>query len=111
MRVAIRSGLVPGTIEYAKWLVLFPPTMFFASAIIFILDFRFTRGFATGMRQKQAALEAAISVAEEVGVRLAEYDTLGAGALADGAEADALPPRMRDALRRLVANLQEYRPS
>eukprot|EP00665_Eupelagonemidae_sp_cell47_P017001 gene17001-biopygen11043 len=64
-----------------------------------MLDFRFTRGFAAGMRLKHVELEAAMSVAEEVGTRLAMYDTAGAGALADGAEAAALPPRMRQALR------------
>eukprot|EP00665_Eupelagonemidae_sp_cell47_P015011 gene15011-biopygen10497 len=63
------------------------------------------------MRDREAALQLSISAAEEVGGHLAEYDTEAARALLDECEEGAgLPPRLRDALLRLVANLQTYRP-
>eukprot|EP00665_Eupelagonemidae_sp_cell47_P014268 gene14268-biopygen1027 len=45
------------------------------SAGILALDFYFTRGFATGMRDREAALRSSVAAAEEVGELLAGYDT------------------------------------
>eukprot|EP00665_Eupelagonemidae_sp_cell47_P017467 gene17467-biopygen2555 len=61
------------------------------------------------MRDREAALEASIDAAEDVGIALAAYDTDAARALVDGAEGEALPPRLRRALRELVDNLQSYK--
>eukprot|EP00665_Eupelagonemidae_sp_cell47_P017715 gene17715-biopygen11956 len=79
-------------------------------ALVFVVDYVLTRGFATRMRDREAALEASIDAAEDVGIALAAYDTDAARALVDGGEGEALPPRLRRALRELVDNLQSYRP-
>eukprot|EP00665_Eupelagonemidae_sp_cell47_P017073 gene17073-biopygen9812 len=79
-------------------------------ALVFVVDYVLTRGFATRMRDREAALEASIDAAEDVGVGLAAYDTDAARALVDGEEGEALPPRLRTALRELVDNLQSYQP-
>eukprot|EP00665_Eupelagonemidae_sp_cell47_P012427 gene12427-biopygen9021 len=66
-------------------------------ALVFIVDYVLTRGFANQMRNREAALETSIDAAEDVGVALAAYDTAAARALVDGDEGDALPPRLRRA--------------
>eukprot|EP00662_Eupelagonemidae_sp_cell21_P035394 gene35394-biopygen89426 len=75
-----------------------------------LADFWFTRSFCNGMRQREAALQSAVRVAEEVGEQLAGYDTDAAHGLLDGEDADYLPPRLLEALYQLIENLDEYRP-
>ena len=55
-----------------------------------------TRGFASGMRSRERALESSVSAAEEVGELLAGYRTRAATALIDGGAA------YRAAARRLA---------
>ena len=93
------------------------------TTIIFLLDFYFTRSFATGMRAEQRAVAASVLVAECVAEKLASFDLEaaevllvgngtgnggGGGGGGDGAE--NLPPKLRSALLNILSNLQEYRP-
>eukprot|EP00665_Eupelagonemidae_sp_cell47_P015974 gene15974-biopygen5462 len=98
-----RTGPVLAVIEWVS------------SVLIFLGDFHYTRGFASGMRDREAALESSVRAAEAVGEQLAAYNTDAkacladaARALIDGAEGGTLPPRLHAALGRLVDNLRRY---
>ena len=53
-------------------------------ALVFVADFAMTRGFASGMRSRERALESSVNAAEEVGELLAGYRTRAAAALVGG---------------------------
>eukprot|EP00754_Rhynchopus_humris_P034191 Rhum_TRINITY_DN15534_c0_g2::Rhum_TRINITY_DN15534_c0_g2_i1::g.161139::m.161139 len=76
-------------------------------AIIFLLDFYFTRSFATGMRAERRAVAASVLVAERVAEKLASFDLeaaevllvgrgsgSGGGSGGGGSDAENLPPRL-----------------
>eukprot|EP00662_Eupelagonemidae_sp_cell21_P029355 gene29355-11067_t len=60
------------------------------------------------MRSQQAAVRAAVEAAERISVLLAGYETEQAAELMAGGGGEYLPPRLLDALRQLVANLEQY---
>eukprot|EP00662_Eupelagonemidae_sp_cell21_P058143 gene58143-biopygen101727 len=96
----------------------FPQVRFFtgwsAAILVYVVplvtDFHFTRGFAVSMREKHAALQASMRLAEDVGVCLAAYDVDEAAELVGAALDGALPQRLRDAMDQLVQNLRNYKP-
>eukprot|EP01065_Artemidia_motanka_P043082 TRINITY_DN5913_c0_g1_i1.p1 TRINITY_DN5913_c0_g1~~TRINITY_DN5913_c0_g1_i1.p1 ORF type:complete len:981 (+),score=161.22 TRINITY_DN5913_c0_g1_i1:43-2943(+) len=78
---------------------------------VFIVDFWFTRGFASEMRQQMRNVQASVLVAERVALLLAGYETEKAQAVVTAqAETSGLPPRMIGALSQLLCNLEAYRP-
>eukprot|EP01065_Artemidia_motanka_P020229 TRINITY_DN24227_c0_g1_i1.p1 TRINITY_DN24227_c0_g1~~TRINITY_DN24227_c0_g1_i1.p1 ORF type:complete len:1039 (+),score=214.93 TRINITY_DN24227_c0_g1_i1:317-3118(+) len=78
-------------------------------SLTFLLDFYFTRGFASAMRQKHAQIQATVRLAEELAVLLSRYATGDAKHVVDehGGE---LPENMQTAFETLLRNLELYRP-
>eukprot|EP01062_Namystynia_karyoxenos_P044873 TRINITY_DN3315_c0_g1_i1.p1 TRINITY_DN3315_c0_g1~~TRINITY_DN3315_c0_g1_i1.p1 ORF type:complete len:1134 (+),score=248.80 TRINITY_DN3315_c0_g1_i1:110-3403(+) len=78
----------------------------------FLLDFRFTRGFADGMRMRQSQVESSVALAEHIAVLLSRYETAAAAVHIEGAGTgdSALPPLLQEAFADLVANLEMYKP-
>eukprot|EP01065_Artemidia_motanka_P012863 TRINITY_DN170_c1_g1_i2.p1 TRINITY_DN170_c1_g1~~TRINITY_DN170_c1_g1_i2.p1 ORF type:complete len:623 (+),score=229.14 TRINITY_DN170_c1_g1_i2:87-1955(+) len=79
-------------------------------AAVFLIDFHFTRGFATSMKEQKGLVEASIRVSEAAAVLLSRYETEATRALLGGAGGEQLPPLLRSSLLQLVDNLAEYRP-
>eukprot|EP00756_Hemistasia_phaeocysticola_P035315 Hpha_TRINITY_DN16575_c3_g1::TRINITY_DN16575_c3_g1_i1::g.135802::m.135802 len=75
--------------------------------IVFLGDFYFTRGFASGMRLQLRRVEAAVEVAAEVTGALTRYDV---DAAEKAIETDQhLPQELMESYRCLVSNLRRYR--
>eukprot|EP01065_Artemidia_motanka_P011757 TRINITY_DN16401_c0_g1_i1.p1 TRINITY_DN16401_c0_g1~~TRINITY_DN16401_c0_g1_i1.p1 ORF type:complete len:790 (+),score=215.04 TRINITY_DN16401_c0_g1_i1:57-2426(+) len=71
-----------------------------------ITDFYFTRGFAIRMAKQMDIVRTSVEVAEQITDLLASYDVETAEQYTEAAQ---LPEGLRDAFRRLLSNLREYR--
>ena len=83
-------------------------THFAAAAVVFVIDFIATRGFARGLLKEQASMERTINVVQEIASLLAGYDVEQVAELLKAHEGD-LPEGMTVALRRLEENLRMYK--
>eukprot|EP00662_Eupelagonemidae_sp_cell21_P057528 gene57528-biopygen70187 len=70
---------------------------------VFLLDFRFTRGFADDVR-------GSIQLAQDVAEALADYDLVAAERTLEGNQAESLPAELRIGFGTLISNLASYRP-
>eukprot|EP01065_Artemidia_motanka_P015908 TRINITY_DN1960_c0_g2_i1.p1 TRINITY_DN1960_c0_g2~~TRINITY_DN1960_c0_g2_i1.p1 ORF type:complete len:839 (+),score=152.55 TRINITY_DN1960_c0_g2_i1:240-2519(+) len=82
---------------------------FLLYAIVFVIDFLLTRGFARGQRQQHAMVVQSVKTAERVSHALTNFDLAQAAASLESAE-DGLPPGLLASLRQLIENLASYRP-
>eukprot|EP01065_Artemidia_motanka_P041401 TRINITY_DN535_c3_g2_i7.p1 TRINITY_DN535_c3_g2~~TRINITY_DN535_c3_g2_i7.p1 ORF type:complete len:775 (+),score=243.89 TRINITY_DN535_c3_g2_i7:56-2380(+) len=78
--------------------------------VTFVLDFYFTRRFAMAMQQQIDLMSAAVATCDELTGHLARYEVEAATAVLDGSSGERLPPELRESYRRLLANLDSYRP-
>eukprot|EP01065_Artemidia_motanka_P046266 TRINITY_DN6969_c0_g1_i1.p1 TRINITY_DN6969_c0_g1~~TRINITY_DN6969_c0_g1_i1.p1 ORF type:complete len:687 (+),score=139.75 TRINITY_DN6969_c0_g1_i1:148-2208(+) len=74
-----------------------------------VLDFSVTRGFSSGMRQRQEEMRMSVSVAQQVASHLALFDLDSARSTLDCAR-DSFPEEFKGPLTRLLNNLASYRP-
>eukprot|EP00756_Hemistasia_phaeocysticola_P018219 Hpha_TRINITY_DN15582_c3_g4::TRINITY_DN15582_c3_g4_i1::g.105366::m.105366 len=75
--------------------------------VVFLGDFYFTNGFASGMMLQLRRVGAAVDVAGVVAAALARYDVNAAQkAIEDGED---LPVELRTPLEQIVRNLRAYR--
>eukprot|EP01062_Namystynia_karyoxenos_P059727 TRINITY_DN51146_c0_g1_i1.p1 TRINITY_DN51146_c0_g1~~TRINITY_DN51146_c0_g1_i1.p1 ORF type:complete len:752 (+),score=193.17 TRINITY_DN51146_c0_g1_i1:62-2257(+) len=74
------------------------------------IDFVATRGFAEGQRREKEKIMLIVRVAEQVAGCLAQFDLAAAGSALDTAGADGLSAELAASFRRLLANLNGYRP-
>ena len=77
--------------------------------LIFLLDYYFTRGFASEVGQEKARVEASVDAAQNIAVCLATFD-LEAAAAALQERADVMPAELSDALRGVLGHLLAYKP-
>eukprot|EP00756_Hemistasia_phaeocysticola_P023690 Hpha_TRINITY_DN15908_c8_g3::TRINITY_DN15908_c8_g3_i1::g.71481::m.71481 len=82
-------------------------TIFLGVCTVFLGDFYFTSGFASGMTLQLRRVEASILVAGEVASALARYDVdVAETAITSG---DDLPPELVDSFLQLLCNLRSYK--
>eukprot|EP00756_Hemistasia_phaeocysticola_P021892 Hpha_TRINITY_DN15800_c6_g9::TRINITY_DN15800_c6_g9_i1::g.187023::m.187023 len=87
-----------GVAAGSQWLVF---------AIILVMDFILTRGFATDLRRQLRHVRSAVDVAAEIAAALARYDIEGAGkAITQGED---LPEELAESYVVLLSNLMSYR--
>eukprot|EP00756_Hemistasia_phaeocysticola_P011428 Hpha_TRINITY_DN15119_c6_g6::TRINITY_DN15119_c6_g6_i1::g.126778::m.126778 len=80
---------------------------FLGVSAVFLGDFYFTKGFASGMRVQLRKVEACVDVTAEIVKHLAGYDVEAAEAAIGRAE--DLPEELRESLQTLLMNLSCYR--
>ena len=86
----------------------FPPTTYYVSSAVFIIDFFATRGFARNVLKEQASMAQTISTVQEIASLLAGYDVEKVAELLEAHGTD-LPEGMLLALSTLEANLRVYK--
>ena len=81
---------------------------FVVAAVVFVLDFLATRGFARGLLKEQASMQRTIATVQDIASLLAGYDVEKVAELLEehGGE---LPEGMTTALRKLEQNLRVYK--
>eukprot|EP00756_Hemistasia_phaeocysticola_P018223 Hpha_TRINITY_DN15582_c3_g4::TRINITY_DN15582_c3_g4_i6::g.105386::m.105386 len=79
--------------------------------VVFLGDFYFTYGFASGMRLQLRKVQAAVDVAEVIADALARYDVTLAKEALEGESAVCLPEKLRDSLKTLVGHLSMFKSS
>lgn len=111
MWLLFRTGYTSKTLDQPLTLPLLIGILFFwfLSVCIVILDFWFTRGFASALRVQRQELESSIEASEEIAVALAQYKMHDAACVVRGTRGEGLPPRLRGAFEHLIANLTLYR--
>eukprot|EP01063_Lacrimia_lanifica_P026164 TRINITY_DN3479_c1_g1_i1.p1 TRINITY_DN3479_c1_g1~~TRINITY_DN3479_c1_g1_i1.p1 ORF type:complete len:803 (+),score=237.84 TRINITY_DN3479_c1_g1_i1:111-2519(+) len=78
---------------------------------IFLLDFHWTRGFASALRKEKKAMEEAIALAQGIADCLARFDLAAAETqLQAAAETSVLPEAQAASFKTLLENLTSYRP-
>eukprot|EP01065_Artemidia_motanka_P032835 TRINITY_DN39813_c0_g1_i1.p1 TRINITY_DN39813_c0_g1~~TRINITY_DN39813_c0_g1_i1.p1 ORF type:complete len:695 (+),score=190.98 TRINITY_DN39813_c0_g1_i1:76-2085(+) len=82
---------------------------FVISAAILMVDFKVTRGFATGQRRERENVQLSVAVAERIAAALSLFDLDTAEEALAGA-GDRLPPELRDSFDRLLGILAGYKP-
>eukprot|EP00665_Eupelagonemidae_sp_cell47_P013005 gene13005-biopygen5677 len=86
------------------------PTYFVFNAVVFLLDFRFTRSFRDHINEQLSLIAAAVSVSERSAVSLSRYDVDEAQDIVQGTDGESLPPALRQAYVVLMENLRSYKP-
>ena len=80
-----------------------------AGLLVFVGDFIATRGFATQVLEEQASMRRTVAAVQHITTLLAGYDIDAVSRVLSESE-DDLPEKMHLALRRMEANLRQYRP-
>eukprot|EP01062_Namystynia_karyoxenos_P034138 TRINITY_DN2503_c1_g4_i1.p1 TRINITY_DN2503_c1_g4~~TRINITY_DN2503_c1_g4_i1.p1 ORF type:complete len:975 (+),score=250.89 TRINITY_DN2503_c1_g4_i1:98-2926(+) len=78
--------------------------------LLFLCDFWFTRGFAKTMRRQMQVIDASVAVSGRIAELLADYDVEEARRAVDSEQGSKLPRDLSHAYRRLLLNLETYRP-
>eukprot|EP00756_Hemistasia_phaeocysticola_P062531 Hpha_TRINITY_DN5970_c0_g1::TRINITY_DN5970_c0_g1_i1::g.147210::m.147210 len=81
-----------------------------AFAIVLLVDFHLTRGFATDLRCQLRRGKASVEVAAEIAAALARYDVDAASNAITRGVSEDLPEELTDSYRLLLGNLLLYRP-
>ena len=89
--------------------VKFPPLGTTTAIAVFVLDFVFTRGFASDVLKEQASMERTINAVQEIASLLAKYDVEGVARML-AARGSELPEEMYETLQTMEENLRMYRP-
>eukprot|EP01065_Artemidia_motanka_P029169 TRINITY_DN351_c1_g1_i2.p1 TRINITY_DN351_c1_g1~~TRINITY_DN351_c1_g1_i2.p1 ORF type:complete len:626 (+),score=165.83 TRINITY_DN351_c1_g1_i2:54-1931(+) len=77
---------------------------------VFLLDFLLTQSFAARARYQLARVGASVDVAGLVAMHLSRYEVAEAQSVVEGDRGVELPTDLRLAFRRLLLNLEQYRP-
>ena len=75
---------------------------------IFLLDFYFTRGFATQVQREKEKITAAVTAAQHVAERLASFDLDAAEHVLENQE--DMPPDLCESLRVILSHMRSYKP-
>eukprot|EP00756_Hemistasia_phaeocysticola_P024647 Hpha_TRINITY_DN15959_c3_g1::TRINITY_DN15959_c3_g1_i1::g.70627::m.70627 len=82
-------------------------TQWLTMSLVILVDFHFTRNFATDLRHQLLRVNASVDVAARVTSALARYDVEGAeGVIIDG---ENLPDQLAESFLKLVSNLRSYK--
>eukprot|EP00756_Hemistasia_phaeocysticola_P011682 Hpha_TRINITY_DN15136_c3_g8::TRINITY_DN15136_c3_g8_i1::g.129012::m.129012 len=76
---------------------------------VFLIDFHFTRGFATSTRFQLGMMKAAVAVSGEIAAALASFDVARASEVLNSETASCLPHDMQHSYRRLVEQFGEFK--
>ena len=111
---AVHGSTVPLPCECSDYPCKIAPTFaipgYLVNVVVFVLDFSFTRSFATQVERKSMQIENAVEVAEGVSGCLARLDLPQAELLLSDCKAGEVPVRLRLSLDCILNNLRMYKP-